>query len=220
MNEPKRVLRGFYGIADLPADAGTDAARALGERLADAGACIVQLRQKAADAGLMLENARALATILDPRGIPLCVNDRLDVALAAGALACHLGQQDLPLAAARRIAAGRLWLGVSTHSRAQAELAISGGADYLGFGPVYATTGKADPDPVVGLCALAEVCALARVPVVAIGGITVARVPETVAAGASAAAAIGAVLGAEDPVAAGRAIRDAFGRGRQAEKSV
>lgn len=212
MSAPRVQIRGFYGIADLPPAAGPAVARPLGELLAGAGACVVQLRQKGAEAALMLENARALGAVLLPRGIPLCVNDRLDVALAAGAAACHLGQEDLPLAAARAVAGGRLWIGISTHGRAQAEDALRGGADYLGFGPVFPTTGKADPDPVVGLEALAEVCRLARVPVVAIGGITVARAAEVAAAGASAAAAIGAVLRGSDPAGAGRAIAAAFAR--------
>jgi thiamine-phosphate diphosphorylase len=127
-----------------------------------------------------------------------------------GAEVCHLGQTDLPLAAARALAGGRLALGVSTHSLAQALAAAAGGADYLGFGPVYPTSGKVDPDPVVGVAALAEVCAAVRLPVVAIGGLTVERAAEVALAGAAAAAAIGAMLNAGDPIAAGRAIGAAF----------
>ncbi len=210
MRDLGTAIRGFYGMADLAAAAGPAEARRLAELLASAGASMVQLRQKGGQAARLLENARALREVLGPRGIPVCINDRLDVALAAGAEACHLGQDDLPLAAARRVAGDRLWLGISTHSRAQAEEAIAGGADYLGFGPVFATTGKHDPDPVVGLAALAEVCARSRVPVVAIGGITISRAAEVARSGASAAAAIGAVLGADDAVVAGLAIAAAF----------
>jgi thiamine-phosphate pyrophosphorylase len=139
------------------------------------------------------------------------VNDRLDVALAVGADAVHLGQDDLPLADARRVAQGRLLIGVSTHDEAQVRAAVAGGADYLGFGPVYATGTKENPDPVQGTAGLARaVAAAGGVPIVAIGGITVERAAEVAAAGATAACAIAAVNGAKDPEAAGRAIACAF----------
>ena len=109
-------------------------------------------------------------------GVPFCVNDRLDVALAVGADVVHLGQDDLPLADAQRVraVAGRpdLLIGFSTHNLAQALAAAAGGADYIGFGPVFGTRSKLNPDPTVGLEALAEVCGAVAVPVVAIGGIT------------------------------------------------
>jgi thiamine-phosphate pyrophosphorylase len=202
-------IRGCYGIADLPATAAPAEAARWGERLAAGGACVVQLRMKGAEAGPMLAAAQALREALAGRA-PLCVNDRLDVALAAGAELCHLGQEDLPLAAARAIAAGRCALGVSTHSLAQALAADAGGADYLGFGPVFATRSKANPDPVVGLDGLAEVTRRVRRPVVAIGGIRLEDAPRVAAAGAAAAAVIGAVLGAADPTAAVRTIGAAW----------
>lgn len=208
------MIAGFYGIADLAPGDGPARAKAVGTLLVRGGASVLQLRQKRADARVLLENARALQGVARAAGVPLCVNDRLDVALACGAEACHLGQTDLPLASARAIARGRLRLGVSTHSLAQALEAAAGGADYLGFGPVFPTASKDDPDPVVGLQALAELCRRVAVPVVAIGGITPGRAPEVAATGACAAAVIGAVLRAPDPVAAGRAVAAAFSRPR------
>src|SRR5438067_9007239 len=126
---------------------------------------------KGATAAAMAALCDELRPLCRARAALFIVNDRLDVALAGGADGVHLGQDDLPLAAARRIVPPGFVIGVSTHDEAQARAAADGGADYLGFGPCYATTSKANPDPVVGLAALARVCALA-VPVVAIGGIT------------------------------------------------
>jgi thiamine-phosphate pyrophosphorylase len=148
------------------------------------------------------------------RDVPFVVNDRVDVALLVQADAVHLGQDDLELADARRIADGlgrKLLVGVSTHDLAQASAAARAGADYLGFGPVFATTTKENPDPVRGLAALAEaVRAAAPVPVVAIGGVTMANAALVARAGAAAACAIGAVNSAADPEAAARAIAAAF----------
>jgi thiamine-phosphate pyrophosphorylase len=143
------------------------------------------------------------------------VNDRLDVALAVGADVVHLGQDDLSLADARRlrIEAGRpdLSIGVSTHNHAQALAAATGGADYLGFGPIFGTGSKLNPDPIVGLDALAAVCRDVSLPVVAIGGITLDTVGAVAQAGASAAALIAAVTSAPDPTAAGLQVAAAFG---------
>jgi thiamine-phosphate pyrophosphorylase len=131
-----------------------------------------------------------------------------------GADVVHLGQDDLPLADALRVraSAGRpdLLIGFSTHDRAQALAAAGAGADYIGFGPVFATGSKANPDPVVGLDQLADVCRSVRVPVVAIGGIALEATPSVARAGASAAAVIAAIATASDPTAAGLQVRAAF----------
>ena len=143
-------------------------------------------------------------------GALLIVNDRLDVALAADADGVHLGQDDLPLAAAIHAlgaARARMLVGISTHDLAQVAAAVAGGADYLGFGPVFPTATKANPDPVVGLDGLRAACARAgQVPVVAIGGVGVAAASALHAAGAAAACAISAVNGAADRAAAAQAL--------------
>ena len=115
-------------------------------------------------------------------GVPFCVNDRLDVALAVGADAVHLGQDDLPLADARadRRRAGSL-IGFSTHNPAQAAAAVAGGADYIGFGPIFDTRSKLRPDPTVGVEGLRAVAAASPIPVVAIGGITLDTVASVAA---------------------------------------
>jgi thiamine-phosphate pyrophosphorylase len=205
------VLRGLYGIVDLPADADADAATALAQALLDGGAGTLQLRMKSAPASQMLAVSEALLPLCKQRGVPFIVNDRLDVALAVAAQGAHLGQDDLPIAAARPLVPAGFVLGISTHNEAQARAAMAGGADYIGFGPCFATQTKLNPDPVVGLEALARVCALG-VPVVAIGGITLETVAAVARAGASAAAVIRAVNGAADVVAAARVVGAAFAR--------
>jgi len=151
----------------------------------------------------VLAIARMARRACDAHGAALVVNDRIDLALAAGADGVHLGQTDLPIAAARAIAGDQLAIGVSTHDVAQVERAVAAGADYLGFGPLFATTTKANPDPVQGLAGLRAAVAAARgVPIVAIGGITAEHAPSIYAAGAAAICAIAAVNGASDPAAA------------------
>ena len=195
------AIRGFYAVLDADDEA---LARAL-----VATARVLQVRIKPATgapgAGALAAIARMARRVCDEAGAALIVNDRVDVALAVRADGVHLGQSDLPIAAARRLARG-LWIGVSTHDVAQVRSARAAGADYLGFGPVFATTTKANPDPVQGVAGLAAACAAAGdVPVVAIGGMTAAAAAACYAAGARAICAIGAVNRAPDVVAAGRA---------------
>jgi thiamine-phosphate pyrophosphorylase len=219
------ALRGYYAILDLKTDREAEEPGLLARAgaLLEARPCALQLRAKTLPAGLILEAARLLLPACRAAGVPLCMNDRLDLALAAGAEMVHVGQDDLPLADVRRVGAalGRdLVVGVSTHTRAQAVAAIAGGADYLGFGPVFGTSTKSNPDPTVGLAALGEVAALSPVPVVAIGGITRANVARVVEAGASAAAVISDVERAADPAAAARALALAFAVNRQPASSA
>src|SRR5579862_6744051 len=143
-------LRGFYAILDAtPALLDdTDALERRAGQLLAARPCCLQLRAKEVGARAAAA-ARRLLPLCRGAGLPFCVNDRLDVALAIGADAVHLGQDDLPLADALRVraAAGRpdLVVGFSTHDATQATAAAAGGADYLGFGPVYPTASKLNP---------------------------------------------------------------------------
>jgi len=210
------AVRGYYAMLDATPELAAEPAalEARARALLAAGPCCLQLRAKAVTARLMEAASRRLLSLCRAAGVPFCVNDRLDVALAVGADVVHLGQDDLPLADAQRVrtAAGRpdLVIGFSTHNRAQAIAAADAGADYIGFGPVFGTRSKANPDPTVGLDALAEVCRAVAVPVVAIGGITLDAVPAVARAGASAAAVIAAIDAAPDPSAAGRAVAAGF----------
>jgi thiamine-phosphate pyrophosphorylase len=200
------AIRGFYAVLDRDDEA---LARALVRE-----ARVLQVRIKphggAAHAGDLVRIARMARRVCDQAGAALIVNDRVDVALAADADGVHLGQTDLPIAEARRQAPD-LWIGISTHDLAQVAAACRAGADYLGFGPVFATTTKLRPDPVQGLDGLrAAVAEAAGRPVVAIGGIAAAQVADVYRTGAHAICAISAVNGAADPLAAaGRFARPA-----------
>lgn len=199
-------IRGFYAILDAD-DEGLAAA------LVDPAGCaapVLQVRLKHARTSELLAAAQMARRVTRAANALLIVNDRLDVALAADADGVHLGQDDLPLAAAIHAlgaARARMLIGVSTHDLAQVAAAVAGGADYLGFGPVFPTATKANPDPVVGVDGLREACARAgQVPVVAIGGVGVGAAGALHAAGAAAACAISAVNAASDPAAAARAL--------------
>jgi thiamine-phosphate pyrophosphorylase len=192
-------IRGFYAVLDRD-DPG------LADLLLAGGACALQVRMKPASAAAVLAAARRVRDLTRRLGVLLVVNDRVDLALAAGADAVHLGQDDLPLAVARQLAPGLL-IGISTHDETQVRAAVAGGADYLGFGPVFATTTKLNPDPVQGIRGLARAVELAgRVPVVGIGGITPANAAEVAATGAAAACAIASVNGAPDVTVAARTL--------------
>jgi thiamine-phosphate pyrophosphorylase len=199
-------IRGFYAVVDGPGP--------LAAALVRAGAAVVQLRMKSASAAELLESARLLRRALPET--PLIINDRIDVALASGADGVHLGQDDLPLAAAVRLRAARpLAIGISTHDLDQVRAAAAGGASYLGYGPVFATATKDNPDPIQGTAALSRaVTAAGRVPVVAIGGITVAAAAAVAATGVAAICAIAAVNAAAEPAAAVRAFSAALAAAR------
>jgi len=208
-------MQGYYAILDVKGSSLDLAAacRHASELLA-AGPCCLQLRAKQLSLAAMCELGHALRPLCTQHGVPLCVNDRLDVALAVAADVIHLGQNDLPLAEVLRVRAamrpGSLVVGVSTHALDQAKSAAAAGADYIGFGPVFPTNTKTDADPVVGLAALQTAAAVVSIPVVAIGGITLDNVAAVTRAGASAAAVIAAVDNAVDRTRAGRSIAQAF----------
>ena len=164
-----------------------------------AGTPLLQLRVKHEPTGRFVELARAVKAEADRHGALLLINDRADVAKLVGAGGVHLGQDDLPVHAAREILGPRAIIGFSTHTLAQAEAAAREGlADYLGFGPIYATSSKDNPDPVQGLDGLRAVRRQLQMPLVAIGGITAATIADVLAAGADAVAMIGEIVRATD----------------------
>ena len=166
------------------------------------GATMVQVRLKDADARTLVEVARALVSALP---VPVIVNDRVDVALAAGAAGVHVGADDLPVAAVRRLAPAEFIVGASVGC--DAEVAGSRGADYVGIGPVYGTTSKLDAGQAIGVPEFVRLARACARPAVAIGGITPDRVTPLIAAGASGVAVIRAVFSAADPERAARAMR-------------
>jgi thiamine-phosphate pyrophosphorylase len=166
---------------------------ALAQTMLDAGARIMQLRLKDVPARDLLAAARSIAAFCRTRGAMLIVNDRVDIAMLAGAHGVHLGQDDLPLDAARRIAGPEMIIGISTHTVEQARTAENGGANYIGFGPIYPGGLRHNPAG-KGLDTLLEVRAAVKIPIVAIGGITETTIPEVLSAGANAVAIITDVL--------------------------
>lgn len=192
----------FYAMVD---PAGGHQPVALARILLDAGARVLQLRLKEASSSDLLAAARAIVPMCHERGATLIVDDRTDVAMLAGADGVHLGQEDLPLEAARRVAGAAMLIGISTHSVEQAQAAERGGADYIGFGPMY-PGGLKNNAAGRGLAMLREVRAAVRLPIVAIGGITQATMPEVLAAGADACAIITDVVRAPDIAAKVRAL--------------
>lgn len=206
------ALAGLYAIVDPAACKGRDPL-GVARAILRGGCAALQLRDKVSGDRAVLALARAMGHEAREAGVPFFVDDRLDVALACDADGVHLGQDDLPIAVARAQAALRsrpLLVGISTHDEAQCARAQAEGADLVGFGPVFPTTTKDDPDPVVGLERLGRVIASARCPVVAIGGIDLARVPALREQGVRVAALISAVCGADDPERAARALNDAL----------
>lgn len=193
-------------IIDAAAAGGRDLA-ALAAEAAAGGATMLQVRAKGMGAA---ELAALTRRVLESVAVPVVVNDRLDVALATGAAGCHLGQDDVPLAEARAMVPPGFILGGSAGSVDEARRAAA--AHYLGIGPVHATPHKDDAGDAIGVSGFREVAAAGGLPAVAIGGVTAADVPALVEAGAAGIAVIGAVLGAGDPRAATRALRDALDR--------
>jgi thiamine-phosphate pyrophosphorylase len=178
------------------------------------GATCVQLREKDCPTREFIGEALAIRGFLSSRGIPLIVNDRLDVALAVGADGVHLGQSDMPLAMARAIVGDTLLIGISAESVADAIAAERGGADYLGVSPVFATPTKTDTAAPLGLKGLAAVRRAVGVPLVAIGGIGRDNAAAVIGSGADGVAVVSAIVAAPDPEQAAREIRRAIHRAR------
>jgi thiamine-phosphate pyrophosphorylase len=169
------------------------------QELADAGVRLLQYRNKAASARELLHASQEIASLLAPRGVSFVVNDRADVAVLAGASGVHVGQEDLGVEQARALVGEDKWVGISTHNLEQFQSAAATSADYIAMGPVFATTSKANPDPVVGTEFIRQVRALTDKPIVAIGGITLENAASIIKAGADSVAVISDILRARDP---------------------
>ena len=163
---------------------------AFARQLAEAGVQLIQLRDKRGSSRRIHEQARELMS-LQSSGVRIIVNDRPDIAAIAGAAGVHVGQDDVPVEDARKICQPPLWVGVSTHNLNQLREADATSADYIAVGPIFPTSTKENPDPVVGLDLLRAARQLTRKPLVAIGGVTVESAGEVFAAGADSVAVIG-----------------------------
>jgi thiamine-phosphate pyrophosphorylase len=177
------------------------------------GADAVQFREKRLRTTReLVETARAIRAVCEGSHSLLVVDDRADVAAAAGAHGVHLGRDDLDPDTARRLLGPGALIGRTANSYAEAAAVWHGPIDYLGVGPVFGTLTKANPAPPLGLEALASICRDSPVPVVAIGSITPERIPDVIAAGAHGVAVVSAVVCSDDPMAAVRACREALDR--------
>jgi thiamine-phosphate pyrophosphorylase len=191
------VLPKLYVILD--AALLTTPERDCARQLADAGVRLLQYRNKKAPARELLRVSRELAGLLVPLGVSFLVNDRADVAFLSGASGVHVGQEDLEVEQARVVAGPGKWVGVSTHNLAQFRAAAITSADYIAVGPIFPTTTKASPDPVVGTELIRQVRTLTNKAIVAIGGITLERGAGVIEAGADAVAVGSDILRAADP---------------------
>ena len=179
-------------------------------RLAAAnGATVVQLRAPSWKNRQWLSTARELKAVLAPFGVPLIINDQIDVALAVDAEGVHVGQDDLPADVVRQLIGPEKWLGLSiTCADELAGLPGGGVVDYLGIGPVYPTGSKADAAPATGVAAFGEMVQAAGLPVVAIGGIQRANCAALFEAGSDGVAVISAICGQTDPATATRMLAE------------
>lgn len=198
-------MRGVYLVTDRPLCLD----RPLTSIVADAvraGIACVQLREKNASTRDFLNQALALKPMLASAGIPLIINDRVDIALAANADGVHLGQSDMPYAAARKLLGPDAVIGLSVETWTDVEAAQDLDVNYLGVSPIFATPTKTDTQAPWGLEGLTRIRAFSRHSLVAIGGLNAANAPDIIQAGADAVAVVSAICSAEDPFAATRSL--------------
>jgi thiamine-phosphate pyrophosphorylase len=201
-------MLGLYAIIDP--EACLQEPFAVAEAALRGGCAALQLRAKQLSDEDFVALGHPLVRACRSAGVPFFVNDRVGLVRELGAEGVHVGQADAPIEAVRAALGAGVLIGVSTHSVAQALGAERRGAQLIGFGPVFATQSKLDPDPVVGLAGLREVCALVKIPVIAIGGVSEANIADVAATGAPLAAVISALCRAPDPERSARALHRAM----------
>jgi thiamine-phosphate pyrophosphorylase len=183
------------------------------------GATVIQLRDPEAKTRALVEEARAILALTKAAGVPFIVNDRIDVALAAGADGVHVGQSDMTVADARRLIGPDPILGLSITSEADLDVSDLNGVDYLGVGPVFATTTKLDAAPPISAGGLEAIAARTTLPIVAIGGLHAGNAADAITAGASGVAIVSAICAAPDPEAATRELLEIVREARKATKA-
>jgi thiamine-phosphate pyrophosphorylase len=176
----------------------------------EGGVTCVQLRDKQASTRVLLEHALRLKALLEPRGVPLIVNDRIDVAMAARADGVHLGQDDMPPAIARRLVGEEMLIGLSVSDRVEADTADPDMVDYVGIGSVFPTGTKSDAGAAIGPAFAGELRQLVDLPAVAIGGINASNAAQLHGSGIEGLAVVSAICAADDPAAAARELRRAY----------
>jgi thiamine-phosphate pyrophosphorylase len=188
----------LYAILDATPAQPLDSLISLAQKLGNAGVQLIQLRAKRLPPCQFQQIATALIAAA-PNTVKLILNDRPDIATLTNAAGVHVGQEDLPVEAARKLCPTPQWVGISTHNREQLKTADRTSADYIAVGPIYPTTTKQNPDPVVGLDLIRAARKLTSKPLVAIGGITINSVPDVFQAGADSVAIISDLTNAPDP---------------------
>lgn len=207
LSNSERLLRArLYGILDL-GYVRPGAVESMTRALVEGGVEILQLRAKGESPREMERLARVMLPVTRSHGVPLVVNDRPEVAAAVGSEGVHVGQDDLAVAEARRVVGASCLVGKSTHSLEQARAARAEGADYIGFGPLFATGTKPDYPP-IGLGDIATVERELAIPVFCIGGVNLETLPAVLAAGARRVAVVSAFLCAADVRGAVRQVRE------------
>ena len=187
-------MKGYYFITD--SDLSRNGNRSDVAEAVKAGVSVVQYRNKLGSSRALYEEALALRLLC--RETLFIVNDRTDIAIAVNADGIHLGQEDLPFSAARKLLGPDIIIGLTVHSLEEALEAQQLGADYLGVSPIYSTTTKPDAGPPSGLKLIRDIKKMVRLPLVAIGGIQLSNAAEVIAAGADSLCAISAVITKED----------------------
>jgi thiamine-phosphate pyrophosphorylase len=202
--------RRLYGILDLSYVEIPDGGKTV-EAMIAGGVDLIQLRAKGYASAQIAEIAADLHHITAERGVPLIINDHPEVAHIVAAEGVHLGQDDMPIAEARKVVGPSCMVGKSTHSLDQAIRAFCEGADYIGFGPIFATPTKPDYPP-VGLNEIQKVHDAVRIPIFCIGGIKLANLPEVLAAGARRVVIVSGLLQARDTAEYARSAKNMLSR--------
>ena len=196
----------LYLVTDRSLSKGRSTAEIVAAAVAGGVSCI-QLREKSCGTREFLNEALALQPLLKSRNLPLIINDRLDIALAIEADGVHLGQSDMPIGMARKIAGDSLIIGISAESVDDALRAEQEGADYIGISPVFSTPTKTDIAPPLGLEGVRQIRALVDIPLVGIGGIHSDNAESVIAAGADGIAVVSAIVSAADPAGAAKKLK-------------
>ncbi|HWM24422.1 MAG TPA: thiamine phosphate synthase [Chthoniobacterales bacterium] len=200
----------FYGILDLSYVDGAEAGK-VADQMVDGGVDLIQLRAKARPSAEIAKIAAELHDLTTERDVPLVINDHPEIARIVGAEGVHVGQDDPAISEVREISGPNCMVGKSTHSLDQAIRAFYEGADYIGFGPIFATPTKADYPP-IGLKEIQRVHEAVRIPIFCIGGIKLDNLPEVMEAGARRVVIVSELLQAKDIATYGRAAKELLDR--------
>lgn len=195
--QPTGLIHQLHVITDTQLARGRSLAEIVSAAISG-GATVIQLREKSASTRDIIALGQVLHTITQTAGIPLIVNDRIDIALAINAEGAHVGQEDMPAPLARRLLGPTKILGVSASRLNEARQAQADGADYIGVGDIFGTQSKTNTGFPIGLDSLSEIVQGVSTPTIAIGGITSQNAHQVIQSGASGIAVISAVIGAKD----------------------